>query len=126
MTHDDRVVFYTDPRVLLANERSFLSWIRAGSYIMGFGFLLTKLTLFESFLAPQFRGYLIPMTKPGHYFGGALSLVAVVFQIVALVRYRRNYERWHRGEDGTGANAPAYLGAYLFLLALLIMLYIYA
>ena len=35
-----------DPRTILANERTFLSWLRTGVSLMAFGFVVSKFGLF--------------------------------------------------------------------------------
>ena len=35
-----------DPRIYLAAERTFLSWIRTSVSLMGFGFLIARFALF--------------------------------------------------------------------------------
>jgi putative membrane protein len=46
-----RQIRIQNPRVHLANERTFLSWIRTAIGIMAFGFVVEKFSLFLKYLA---------------------------------------------------------------------------
>ena len=91
-------------RVHMANERTFLAWIRTSIGLMAFGFVVEKFALFvrqiSYFLqhsagqaggaapaAPEMPGYL----KPGYssYLGVALVGLGVLMAMLALVRYKK-------------------------------------
>jgi putative membrane protein len=76
-----------DPRVFLAAERTLLAWIRTGLAMMGFGFLVTRLDLFDG-------------SEPGsHSLWGGVTLVAigVLLNVVAAVAHARFISRFNRG-----------------------------
>ncbi|WP_053959495.1 YidH family protein [Sulfobacillus thermosulfidooxidans] len=124
MTQDDRRLYYTDPRVLLANERSLLSWMRMALYLMGFAFLLSKAAVIDKVLDPGHQIQLLPMVRFGHMVGGMLSLMATFLEVVALVRYYRNMTRWHRAEDGRGSKAPTFFGSIILVWVVLLAIYL--
>lgn len=124
VTQDDRVLYYTDPRVLLANERSLLSWMRMALYLMGFAFLLSKAAVIDKVLDPGNQVNLLPLLRPGHVVGGLLSFLVTFLEGVALVRYYRNVKRWYRGEDGSASKAPAYFGSVVLVVVILLAVYL--
>ena len=122
---EERKAAWSDPRILQANERTYLAWLRTGIALMAFGFVIAKFYLFLEFaIGPRERGKLPPLTGMSTYLGGALSLVGVAIQILALWRYRRIHARLLRGEQGVGSTIPSYVGAVLIAFGILIALYL--
>ncbi len=91
-------------RVHLANERTFLAWIRTSIGLMAFGFVVEKFALFVKQLSlflqrtvnpaacPVPPGQPLPLyAKPGisSYLGVALVLLGVLMAVLALVRYKK-------------------------------------
>jgi putative membrane protein len=90
----------------LANERTFLAWIRTGLGLIGFGFVLARMGLFLRQLA--FSSALVP---PAHHTGGHEFMVTgMVFLLLgtALCAWSaRLYQRARRGID-SGHYEPAH------------------
>ncbi|PSR26832.1 MAG: hypothetical protein C7B47_09580 [Sulfobacillus thermosulfidooxidans] len=125
--HEDqaqKIAMYTDPRVLQANERTLLSWIRTGIALVTFGFVITKFGLLEYLVAPQFRAYLPRHIRIGPYLGATLSFFAVMVQVVAIVRYRRIFDGFHKGLNLIGAHTPMVLGVVMVFFSLVISIYL--
>jgi uncharacterized membrane protein YidH (DUF202 family) len=86
-------------RVHMANERTFLAWIRTAVGIMAFGFVVEKFSLFLKYLAH----YLVqspptgkPALQPAPWSPGYSSLLGMVLiglgalmGVLAFVRYKR-------------------------------------
>ncbi len=77
-------------RVHMANERTFLAWVRTSIGIMAFGFVVEKFALFLRQL------YFIigkqPVSRSSGYssiFGGALVGFGALMGVLAFVRYRK-------------------------------------
>ena len=77
-----------DHRVHMANERTFLAWIRTSISIMAFGFVVEKFSLFVK----QFSVYLgkeaPPPTGYSSLFGIVLVGLGAVMGFLAYVRYK--------------------------------------
>jgi len=78
-----------DRRVHMANERTFLAWIRTSISIMAFGFVVEKFSLFVK----QFSYYLgkeATPPAPGYssVFGVILVALGAAMGILAFIRYR--------------------------------------
>jgi uncharacterized membrane protein YidH (DUF202 family) len=83
-----------DPRVHLANERTFLSWIRTSIGIMAFGFVVEKFALFMKqleFLVGKPAGHTggPPATPYSSIFGIVLVAVGALMGVLAFIRYKK-------------------------------------
>ncbi len=76
-------------RVHLANERTFLAWIRTSISIMAFGFVVEKFSLFVKQIAYYMGKSLQPPSR-GYtsIIGIFLVGLGVVMGVLALVRYK--------------------------------------
>lgn len=96
---------YFNRRVHMANERTFLAWIRTSIGIMAFGFVLEKFALFTKQMALLMgQQNIAPVSIPSHGYSAILgiSLVALgtVMGAVSFIRYRKvqkqiDTETWH-------------------------------
>ncbi len=78
-------------RVHLANERTFLAWIRTSIGIMAFGFVVEKFALFVRQLS-IFLGRDMPQpTHTGYssFFGAFLIALGAVMGFLAFIRYKK-------------------------------------
>src|SRR5580704_2403835 len=73
----------------LANERTFLAWIRTGIGIMAFGFVVVKFTLFVKQLSLVLQK---PLSAPSHGYSTAIGIFLVGFgsllNLWSFLRYR--------------------------------------
>lgn len=114
-----------DRRVHMANERTFLAWVRTGISIMAFGFVVEKFSLFVK----QLSFYLGKETTPPP--PGASSIIGIVLVglgalmgVLAFVRYRA-VER--QIDDDTYVPSPLLsilLTLALVVIGLFLMLYL--
>jgi uncharacterized membrane protein YidH (DUF202 family) len=78
-------------RVHMANERTFLAWIRTSIGIMAFGFVVEKFALFLKQVS-YFIGKEIPSVPPSGYssfFGIALVFLGTLMGVLAFIRYKK-------------------------------------
>jgi putative membrane protein len=76
-------------REQMANERTFLAWIRTSIALMGFGFVIVKFSLFltELSLMLEFND---PDTNKFPSFAGVLMVaIGVVTALFAFIKFRR-------------------------------------
>ncbi|MBS1525233.1 MAG: DUF202 domain-containing protein [Bacteroidetes bacterium] len=71
----------------LANERTFLAWIRTSIALMGFGFVVVKFSLFVRQLSLVVTGRVI--TPPGSFSGIVGVCLVAVGALTALIGYLR-------------------------------------
>jgi putative membrane protein len=73
----------------LANERTFLAWIRTGVGIMAFGFVVVKFTLFVKQLSLALQR---PLPVPSHGYSTGIGIFLVAFggvlNLMSFLRYR--------------------------------------
>jgi putative membrane protein len=74
----------------LANERTFLAWIRTSLGLMGFGFVVVKFSIFLRQIGVMLKN-LDPVTSPGYSSILGIGLVAfgALIGILSFFRYRR-------------------------------------
>ncbi|QHS56856.1 DUF202 domain-containing protein [Mucilaginibacter sp. 14171R-50] len=74
----------------LANERTFLAWIRTSIALMGFGFVVVKFSLFVRQLSLVVTGHNItPVKGFSGVIGVCLVAIGAVAAIIGYLRYRR-------------------------------------
>ena len=83
-------------RVHMANERTFLAWIRTSIGIMAFGFVVVKFALFIKQIASLLANSGFPemhIVQPPHgyssFFGIALVGLGALMGVLAFVRYKK-------------------------------------
>jgi putative membrane protein len=82
----------------LANERTFLAWIRTGIAIVVFGFALGRFAIaIREWLQLEGRGHVIPTSGASVWFGTVAILAGVVVCLAGLVRYRRTRDQLNSG-----------------------------
>lgn len=109
----------------LANERTFLAWIRTSIGVMAFGFVVVRFSLFLKQL-----GYLLqkaPLT-PSKGYSSVLGIVLVAFGVLiaflAFLRYRRIEKQLQQHAFETDGRLPFFLLAFLLLTGALLILYL--
>lgn len=74
----------------LANERTFLAWIRTSIALMGFGFVVVKFSIFVRQISLVVTGHTITSTRG---FSGAIGMgMVAIGALTALIGYMR-YQR---------------------------------
>ncbi len=107
-----------DPRVYLAAERTFLSWVRTSVALMGFGFLIARFAfLVREYEVAEGLTRKTPHTHPpiSPWLGFGMVVVGVVVLVIAASRHR-DYVRALR--EGV-ANPSLGLGTSLSIAAIL-------
>ena len=90
-----------DLRVLQANERTLLAWVRTSMGLMAFGFVVARLGLWLHEIAPGEDDR--PAVSRSLLLGASLVVLACVFNVVAALRF-------HQTRRAILAGEPARLG----------------
>jgi putative membrane protein len=99
----------------LANERTFLAWVRTGIAAVVFGFAIGRFAIaIRQFM--QIQGRISATAGPSVWFGTVAIIAGVVLTIAGLLRYRRI-----RVQLETGHFEPA--GFIIDLVAILVVLF---
>ncbi|MDA8215582.1 MAG: DUF202 domain-containing protein [Nitrospiraceae bacterium] len=90
MTEDKKSSKVRNRRVHMANERTFLAWIRTSIGIMAFGFVVEKFALFVRQIS-YFLGKEIPPPSHGYssFFGIFLVALGALMGILSFIRYKK-------------------------------------
>ncbi|MHB1179588.1 MAG: YidH family protein [Daejeonella sp.] len=109
----------------LANERTYLSWIRTSIGIMGFGFLVVKFSLFiRQVTAALGSEFAVPQTGYSQIIGILLVALGALTIIFAYIRYIKTKQQLDLGiyyhstlfiKAGTGL---------IFFISLLLLVYL--
>jgi putative membrane protein len=73
----------TDPRSLLAIERTLLAWLRTGLALVTFGFLVARISIWMR--VQEHGGEL----RGARFMGGLFAALGMASNVMALVRYLR-------------------------------------
>jgi putative membrane protein len=109
----------------LANERTFLAWIRTSVGIMAFGFVVVKFSLFVR----QVSLLLEHKTASGDYAGTDIAGVVIVAAgtltvVLAYMRYRRSEQQLSTGAYRHSSWLLILLTAFIFLVSILLIVYL--
>lgn len=109
----------------LANERTFLAWVRTSVGIMAFGFVVVKFSLFVKQLSVVMGG---EYKQHPHGYSGAVGvfLVAVgaVTSGLAYISYRRTDKQLREGKYQHSSLMITLLTGFIFLVSLLVIVYL--
>lgn len=114
-----------NPSDHLANERTFLAWIRTSIGIMAFGFVVVKFSLFVKQVSLilgkenviQNRGYSAVV-------GIVLVAVGTVTSVLSYLRYRQTAKQLNDGNYRHSSLLITVLTAFIFLVSALLIAYL--
>lgn len=114
-----------NPSDHLANERTFLAWIRTSIGIMAFGFVVVKFSLFVKQISTilgkenviQNRGY-------SAIVGIILVAVGTVTSVLSYIRYRQTTKQLKEGNYTHSSLLITVLTAFIFLVSALLIAYL--
>ena len=99
----------SSPRDHLANERTFLAWVRTSISIMGFGLVIFKFSLFE-----EYSGIV----------GMALVAVGSVIAILPYIYYKLTERQLNEGYYKYSSLPISVLTAFIFILSVILIIYL--
>lgn len=109
----------------LANERTFLAWIRTSIGLMAFGFVVVKFSLFvrqvSSLLGKdnlvQNRGYSAVV-------GIILVAVGMITSVMSYARYRKTQKQISEGNYSHSTILLTVITAFIFFISVLLIVYL--
>jgi putative membrane protein len=107
-----------DPRPadVLANERTYLAYVRTSLAFVAFGFVIARFALLSRESSAVVRFQHIPQAGTSLYFGFLMVLLGIVVGIVGSVRYARADRALREGRDAALSPTVAYIGGALLTL----------
>lgn len=108
----------------LANERTFLAWIRTSIAVMGLGFVVAKFSVWLRELAAQLNPQ-VPIRPTGASLPLGVGMMAFgsVLAVVALMHYRAVNRAIARGEAGAYDRLATGVGTVIAVLGALMIAY---
>jgi putative membrane protein len=109
----------------LANERTFLAWVRTGIGIMAFGFVVVKFSLFVKQLTLLLgKEYLIHQKGYSATVGIVLVAVGSLTSILAYIRYKATEKQINNNEYVNSSFLISILTAFIFLISAFLIIYL--
>ncbi len=114
-----------NPSDHLANERTFLAWIRTSIGIMAFGFVVVKFSLFVKQISMIFgKGNAIENRGYSAIVGIILVAVGTVTSVLSYMRYRQTAKQLKQGDYTHSSLLITVLTAFIFLVSALLIAYL--
>ncbi len=109
----------------LANERTFLAWIRTGIGIMAFGFVVVKFSLFVKQVSLLLgKESILHQRGDSATMGIVLVLVGTITSILAYIRYKQTEKQLKSGLYQHSSLLLTLLTAFIFLVSIFLVLYL--
>ncbi len=113
------------PNDHLANERTFLAWIRTSIGIMGFGFIVVKFSMFIK----QISLFVGKEPTPSQFaFSGVIGVVLVAIGVMTVVMAYLNYKKIEKQLDADhySSSTPTitYLAACIVFISVFLIWYL--
>jgi putative membrane protein len=109
----------------LANERTFLAWVRTSIGIMGFGFVVVKFSLFTRQVAAALSTATpVPRTGYSHAIGVILVALGGLVILFAFVRYQVTKKQLETGGFYQSGALIRITTALIFLVSILLLIYL--
>jgi putative membrane protein len=109
----------------LANERTFLAWLRTSIGIMAFGFVVVKFSLFVKQISLLLnKQTLTPSKGYSALLGIVLVLIGAITGILAYVRYKNVEKQLKEGDYKHSSVLITIITSLVFLVSTLLILYL--
>lgn len=122
---DKKEIKKAGPTDHLANERTFLAWIRTSIALIGFGFVIVKFALFVQQISLIMGGKAIPVGK-GH--SGTVGVVMVIFGAViaflSYLRYRNIEKQLNNSQYFPSPMLSALVTVSIIIASILLVIYL--
>jgi putative membrane protein len=109
----------------MANERTFLSWIRTGIGIMVFGFVIVKFSSFVNQLPDSFfKDSTIPKNGFTIFIGIGLVFTGALTILLSYFKYKQTHKLLQKGEYLYSTLLLTILTVAIFLMSIIIIAYL--
>lgn len=109
----------------LANERTFLAWIRTSVGLMAFGFVVVKFSLFVRQISMLLgKGNTIQNRGYSAIVGIVLVAVGTLTSILSYIRYRQTKKQIQEGNYKHSTILISLISAFIFLVSVLLIAYL--
>ena len=121
----ENLIHKASPNDHLANERTFLAWIRTSIAIMGFGFVVVKFSLFIRQVSAALNEKIIFQGKSySPVIGISLVIIGALMALLAFWRYRNIEKHLLRGTYFPSFALSLLMTLAILIVSLLLVLYL--
>ncbi|WP_417363816.1 YidH family protein [Galbibacter sp.] len=114
------------PNDHLANERTFLAWMRTSIGIMGFGFIVVKFSMFIKHITLLIEGRItISEMNDSGIIGVLLVIIGVLTAILALINYKRIKRQLQTGNYSSSNPLTTFLTVGMVLISIFLIWLLY-
>jgi len=109
----------------LANERTFLAWMRTSVGIMAFGFVVVKFSLFVKQISLVLgKANIIQSKGYSAIVGIVLVAVGTVTSVLSYIKYKQTEKQLKEGNYDHSSLLISVLTAFIFLISVLLIAYL--
>lgn len=108
----------------LANERTFLAWIRTSIAFMGFGFVIVKFTLFLKQLSLLLDTSDIPPKGYSAIIGVTMVAIGVVIAVISFIQYKINFRQLERNSFVPSSLLSLLITLIIIIGGIILMIYL--
>lgn len=109
----------------LANERTFLAWMRTSIGIMAFGFVVVKFSLFVKRISLLLgKSYVAPTHGYSAIVGIVLVLIGTITIIFSYIRYRQSEKQIREGIYVHSTLLITIISIFILIASLLLVVYL--
>jgi putative membrane protein len=109
----------------LANERTYLAWVRTGIGIMAFGFVVVKFSLFVKQIGLVLQ---TEVNVTSHGYSAVIGIILVVMGMLSILlsfwQYRRTDTQLRTGTYDPSTVLTSLLTGVIFLISILLIAYL--
>ncbi|KAA6439252.1 DUF202 domain-containing protein [Dyadobacter flavalbus] len=113
------------PNDHLANERTYLAWIRTSIGIMAFGFVVVKFSLFVKQIGIALG---TNIKTPSHGYSAVIGIILVAFGALAILfsywQYRKTEKQLRTRKYVPSSVLTSFLTALMFLISIILIIYL--
>src|SRR5690606_27593538 len=114
------------PNDYLANERTFLAWMRTSIGIMGFGFIVVKFSMFIKHITLIIDGQIsLSELSDSGVIGMLLVIVGVLTAVMALINYKRIKKQLQTGDYSSSNPLTTFLTVGMVLISIILIWFLY-
>lgn len=122
---EERITKSGGPADHLANERTFLAWIRTSIALMGFGFVIVKFNLFVKQITFFISHNELPPTKGYSAWVGIIMVaLGAIISILAYMRYRNIEKQLENGSFFPSSWLSVSLTIGILISSILLVIYL--
>ena len=109
----------------LANERTFLAWIRTSIGIMAFGFVVVKFSLFLKQISIILGKGIVDQSKGYSSVAGIVLVnVGAIAAVLSYIRYRKTAKQFDLGYYKHSSLLKTILTAFIFSVSVFLIIYL--